>query len=149
MKPVEVFRINRESIVVPAGRCDSIEFARYYDQPRVAIGVGPFDGLLGMCEFTRERIPVIRICNFTQSRNNFGEPIGDEQFIAIEPELRHLLTTQERQQIAEIESLAKDLSNKLTNEKREVERLNALIGKWRGLPWYTRVWSAIKGEQLL
>lgn len=138
MKPVEVFRINRDSVVVPSGQYDSIEFARYCNQPNIVMGIGPAEGVFTAGEFTRERIPVIRICNFTQSRSNFGEPIVDEQFIAIEPELRELLTIDERQQIENMKCAIADLEWYKQKQQRAID-------DWWSKPWYSRVWSAIKG----
>ena len=134
MKIVELFTINRDSITVPKFAPNEVEFNTMIMHSSAVIG----DDFINQ-RVTVDRAKVITVRNFTNSRNNLGEPIWSEQFIAIEPELRELLTVEERSQI---ESLKADIARLSASLRDSRERLV----NWWSTPWYKRVFSALTGK---
>lgn len=127
-KPVEVYKISKECITVK-------DYTRGIES-YTAIFADTERGLLFDCErsftTTRTVIPIQRLVH--QRHGGYFE-----QYIAVEPELKELLTIQERQ---EIDRLKEDLQY----THKALQALRDDKSEWWSQPWYKRVWSALRGE---
>ena len=138
MKPIEVYTISKTTVM-----CHDIN---YYEVNTFDCDKYQVNRLGEPSEATINR-EFWKIKRFTECRKNIYDEIGRwDTYIAVEPKLEKLLTDELTQKY---DAKLDRLSENLNLSQSALGRLESSVRNFISLPWYKRIWKAIKKEIIL
>ena len=132
---VLVFKVSKESHVVPDGRT-AFETHGY-------IPKGPYVDIGREMLVDRHVWPIRKFSRYECEPSSFGMPRELQRghridtYIAIDPELEKFVAIPYNEKI-------EAMAQKLNDEQARQMRLELQIENWWSMPWYKRVWSALR-----
>lgn len=152
MKPVRVYHVEVMHELVPEGR-DRIEMQSYrMSQPHVVTDTSKGPVLI---EDVRSRVyPIQEFCEVADGEPNpmlrcdpFELPPVERAYIALDPELERLMAIKYQGKIDNLLYARAQLEEELSGALAQKHALSDRMACWQAMPWYRRVWSALKGEK--
>lgn len=136
MKPVEVFTLNRESVLVPHGQMYIERHYMSFDNGCVSEydGVEPFKAVVNRVE-----MPIFRISECMQDELDI-EPTTFNQYFAVDPFLMDAIEVKHRD---EIDTINHNWLSTVNLIKADYDRLSDKLCSFYQKPWYKRIWCAI------
>ena len=136
MKPVEIFTLNMESVLVPHGQ-QYIEQFNY--QTRIGF-VSEYNGN-EPCKVVVNQIemPIFQISKSIQGKYSM-EPTIFDQYFAVDPVLMDAIEVKHN---AELDTVYKNLCGVVDEIKADYDRLSDKLCDFYQKSWYKRIWCAI------